>query len=105
MGTLAIARRRAPQERREQILVVAVKLVRKHGLSAVTRDAVAEAAGVAQGTVNVYFGSIAGLREEVMQRAVEERDAQLLAQGLVERHPVAMKAPESLRRKALNTLV
>jgi AcrR family transcriptional regulator len=53
---------------RTSILDATLKLVGKHGISAVTMAAVAKAAGVTRQTVYFYFGSRSHLMTEMMRR-------------------------------------
>jgi AcrR family transcriptional regulator len=68
MARLAPARRAALEsERREQILDAALRLWTKHGFDATTVDALAREAGVAKGTVYLYFDT----KEAVFAAAAE----------------------------------
>jgi len=86
--------------RREQILEAALVLALNDGYTRITRDGVADKAGVSQGLVNMYFGNMEGLRTELMRYAVARKNLQVVAQGLLGRHPEALKAPQSLRSLA-----
>jgi len=96
--------RMAPADRRRQILATAVKLSRRKGYRNITRDGVAEEAGVSQGLVNRYFGSIDGLRDAVMKQAIEDHDVKIVAQGIAHRDKVALRAPAGLREQAVASL-
>ncbi len=65
-------RRRAPDERVEQLLDAAEQVLLARGLAATTVADVAEAAGVAKGTLYLYFESkdalLAGLRARYLNR-------------------------------------
>jgi AcrR family transcriptional regulator len=68
MPRLAPARRAAlGAERREQILEAAVRLWTGHGFEATTLDAIAREAGIAKGTVYLYFAT----KEDLLAAAVE----------------------------------
>ena len=68
MARLAPARRaELVAERREQILDAALRLWTEHGFDATTVDALAREAGVAKGTVYLYFAT----KEELFAAAVE----------------------------------
>ena len=68
MPRLAPAQRAAlGVERREQILAAAVRLWTGHGFEATTLDAIAREAGIAKGTVYLYFAT----KEELLAAAVE----------------------------------
>lgn len=59
-----------PTLRREQILGAAAAIFRDQEFSAVSLDAVADAAGVTRGLLHHYFGSKRGLYLEVVEQAV-----------------------------------
>lgn len=86
--------------RREQILAAALRLSTTLGYDRITRDAVASEAACSQGLVNMYFGNMPGLRDAVMAYAVAQGNLKVVAQGLIGRHPEALKAPQSLRSLA-----
>ena len=65
-------RRRAPDERRDQLLNAAERVLLQRGLAATTVADVAAAAGVAKGTLYLYFASkdelLAGLRSRYLSK-------------------------------------
>lgn len=68
MPRLAPARRAAlSAERREQILEAAVRLWTRQGFDATTLEALAREAGIAKGTIYLYFST----KEELVAAAVE----------------------------------
>ena len=71
-GRLRTRRREPPDVRREQILDAAERVLLDRGLAATTMADVASAAGVAKGTVYLYFESktalLAGLRARYLER-------------------------------------
>lgn len=89
------------EQRKEQILTAALGMTRTHGYRGVTRDAVAQKAGVSAGMVNRYFGTMADLMEQVMREAVEQRLLPVVAQGLAHNNPVAMGAPAEVQAAAM----
>ncbi len=94
-----------PQVRKEQILEAAIHVADRNGLYDLRREDVAEKAGVATGLVNRYFGTMTQLRRAVMRRAISKEHLSIVAEGVARRDPQAMKAPEELKRNALNSLV
>ena len=64
--------------RREQILDAAVRSFARHGLHATTVDQIARAAGVAKGTVYLYYRS----KEDLLQHALTEGIAGLRTETL-----------------------
>ena len=86
--------------RDERILQAAVDLARVDGYQWITREAVANRAGVSPATINNVFDTMVGLKRAVLQTAVDTRDLTIVAQGLADRHEIVMAAPEDLRREA-----
>lgn len=98
---------RAPiHQRKDKIFAAAVEMTRTYGYGAkgITRDAVAERAGVAAGLVNRYFGTMAGLMAEVMREAVEQQRLVVVAQGIAHGDHIALAAPAELRAAAVASL-
>lgn len=90
-----------PDARRAQILEKALDLSKQRGYLAITRHLVADAAEVSPALVSHYFAGMDGLRSEIMRRAVKLECLPVIAQGTLNRHPVAMRASRALRDKAL----
>lgn len=84
-----------------KILAAAVTLASTEGLAALTRDGVAHAAGVSNGSVNFYYQTMAYLTARVMRQAVAQQLLSVIAEGIAARHPVACGAPRELRRRAM----
>ena len=63
-------KRLEPDERREQILVCAMRLFGEHPYAAVSTTELAKQAGVARGLINHYFGTKRDLYLEVVRRLV-----------------------------------
>lgn len=62
------ARRLAPAERREQILLVADEVFRAHPYDEVSLDQIADAAGITRGLISHHFGTKRELYVEVVRR-------------------------------------
>ncbi len=86
------------------ILSAAMQLANLKGFKRVSRADIAKRADVAAGSVSYHFGTMRGLRDAMVARAVESGNLRILAQAHAERHPLAVKAPEALRRAAAATL-
>ncbi len=89
---------------RNKVLATALELAAKHRYDRLTRGMVASAAGVATGSVNYYFTDMDGLRDALMAEAVATGHSEVVAQGLVDRHPAVMAAPADVRAAALASL-
>lgn len=81
MTTAKPARRRLPEERPQQILDAAFTVFGEHGLQAARLEDIAQAAGVAKGTIYLYFPNKEALFQEMihstMVARLEEAAAQL----------------------------
>lgn len=71
----------------------------------VTRAQIAKRAGVATGSVSYHFKSMKKLQDAIVGRAVEGKVLKVVAQALANRHPLAVKAPEVIRKAAVALLV
>jgi AcrR family transcriptional regulator len=87
-----------------KVLKAAVVLAKKHGYANISREQVATKAKCSTGTVSHKFGNMDGLRTEIMRHAVSDHILPIVVQGIASSHPIAMKAPAALRRKAINSL-
>jgi AcrR family transcriptional regulator len=92
------------KNKREMILYAAVNLALQHGYCRITRDDIAEAAGVSSGLVNHYFETIDKIRKEIIKTAIDKNIVELVAQGLGMRDREVLKAPPHVRQSALNFL-
>lgn len=88
----------------EKIILAGLSLLERDGQAGVTREAVAEVAGVSPASVSHHFGSISEFRSLLMQTAVDRGVIKAVAWGLVAGDPLAMNAPENLRRAAIRSL-
>jgi len=93
-------KRLPPHERKEAILSAAIELATVKGYQQITRDGIAEQAGVSMGLVTRYFSTMNQLRRDVMRHAIKREILSIVADGMACRDPHAMKAPEELRRRA-----
>jgi len=89
-----------PDERKRSILHAAVTMARTHGWLNMTREHVARQAGVSEGLVSRYLGTMGSVRKAVMREAIRLEHPEIVAQGLAINDAVALKAPEALRRAA-----
>lgn len=91
-----------PKIRRKQILDVALALAERRGFGALTREAIAKAAGVTASLVSHYFISMASMRKAVMKEAVSRESLNIIAHGLTTNHIHTRKLGPDLKRRALN---
>lgn len=86
--------------RQELVLEHALALAETEGYQWIKRADIAELAGVSVGSVSSAFGSLVELKREVLREAIRRENLSVLAQGLVDRHEIALGAPAALRKKA-----
>lgn len=90
-------------DRRESILAAGVELAEAEAgnYALITRNQIAAAAGVCGSLVQYHFGTVDKLRQEIIKYAIKHRRVRIVAQALVAGDAQAKKAPEGLRREAL----
>lgn len=89
-----------PTERKRQLLSIAVEIARAKGYTKVTREAIADKGKVSPGLISHYFGTTVQLKRDIMRAAVQQGVIEVVAQGLADRNPYALKAPDDLKKKA-----
>jgi len=94
-----------PTVRKELILAEAIKLAAVHGYTKVTRQHVADAAGISNGLVNHHFGTMGQLHRDIMRYAVANEVLQVIAQGLAVGDPHAKKATNALRLRVMTFVI
>lgn len=101
----AVSKTRAnPELRKDHILNVAVSMAKTTGYNKITRDKIAESAGVSMGLVTRYFGTMGQLRTAIMRRAVKQGITEIIAQGLANGDDHAKKASPELKAVAVELL-
>jgi len=100
-------KRMQPKERRAAILTAAVELARVEGYNRITREGVANAAGVSPGLVSQYFNTMAQLRRALIRHAInaEPPVLEIIAQGLTAQDPHALRASDELKKQAVALLL
>jgi len=89
----------------ETVLNAAVKLALQGGFQNLTRDEIAQEAGVSSGTVSQTYGTMIKLKRAVMRYAVQHELYPIIAVGISIGHPNALAAPGDIKRKALESLL
>lgn len=87
------------------VLAAAVLVAKRDGFNKLTREEIARIAGVSTGVVSQAFGSMIKLKRTVMRHAIKAEEIEIIAVGLGMRDKTAMKAPEELKRQALEFLM
>jgi AcrR family transcriptional regulator len=95
--------RHSAEERKNIILNSALALSEQKGFNNFSSLDLAEVCGCNHSLIFHYFGNMEKLREDIMQKAVNDKNLVVIGQGLVDKYPAAINAPENLKQKALNT--
>lgn len=98
--------RMAPDERKAQLLDVAIQVAEKVGYNKLNRLMIVRALDgeVTDGLVNRYFGQRHSLRQAVLYAGIERGNLTILAQGLALGDSYARKAPAALRKAAAHVV-
>lgn len=85
---------------------MALRLAKTHGLARLTRDQIANDAGVAPALVSLRLGTMPQMRRTVMRAAVAGSVLEVVAEGLAQRpaDPHALAAPAEMRQAAVALL-
>jgi AcrR family transcriptional regulator len=97
-------KRVSPKLRTKAIIRAALEVAKEHGYAKITREDVADNAGVSLGLITHYFGTMPQLRRAVMRAAVSQEILEVIAQGLANGDDHAKKAPQDLKIKAVAAL-
>jgi AcrR family transcriptional regulator len=89
---------------KETILATAMQLANLKGFGNVTRNDIANRAEVAAGSVSYHYKSMKKLEAAMVSRAIETENLKILGQAIARKHPLALKAPEALRVRAVRAL-
>ena len=90
--------------RREQCIEAALELATRKPYWRVTRNEIAEVVGVPGSTVQWHFGTVKAMRRDIMRAAIRAERLDIIAQGIANQDPHALKAPAGLRVRALDSL-
>ena len=96
--------RRKPDVRKEEILTAAMVVAERDGFINLQRETVASQAQCSTGSVNRYFGNMNQLRIAVMRRAVKKEVLPIVAQGLSLCNSHALKASDTLKQAAIQSI-
>src|SRR5258707_673693 len=94
-------KRLPPNDRRALVLEAALYTAEQRGYRRMTRDHIAARADVSPSLVSLYLGTMPQLRRVVMREAIKREIVPIVAAGLAERDPAALRARQSLRARAV----
>lgn len=97
---LSKGRARNADIRKDNIIAVALEMAEQTNYLQLQRNAIADRVGVSNSLINRHF-TMTQLRSAVMRRAVQTENLSVIAQGLANKHPQALKASAKVRTDAL----
>lgn len=100
-----MSRVKRPKERKEEILKAALSLAVEVGYQNIRRDAVAEKAKCATGTVNLHYNTLVQLKRAVMRRAIKDRNDVVIMQGILAKDPESLKLSNEVKTEVCSTLI
>ena len=86
------------------IIRTATQMAVTCGFANLTRQAIADKLDIFPSAVSFHCGAMHELKSAVMAYAVENELLTVVAQGLAARHPIALKAPGTMRARAAKIL-
>lgn len=86
--------------RNTAVLEAAIIEAKTNGYQWITRKDVANRAKVARATVSNAFGTMVELKRAVLRAAVNREILEIVAQGLADRHEIALNAQPDVRERA-----
>lgn len=96
--------RSAPDARKEKILLAAIEVSKNTGYKGITREKVAEEAGVSSALVATYFNRMVFLKSAVMEHAVKREIIEIVAQGVAHNDPFTLRLAPALKNKVMEHL-
>ena len=92
-------------ERRNQVLTVALAMAEKSDYRTIRRDDIAKRAKTATGNVSRLFETMEKLRKEIVLKAIETESLPVIAQAVIANDPlVKRKVSAELRQRALASM-
>jgi len=96
--------RAAASDRLNQVMNHAIAEAKLVGYDRLTLPMIAERCGVSRTVVFNHLGTTKQMRESVLRSAVRRGEAAIVAQGIANQDPIALRAPKPLRLEALAIL-
>jgi len=104
LNTTVTKTRIDPELRKDQILNIAIEMAKTGGYHKISRDSIAQKAGVSQGSVSKSFNTMKQLRRAIMRAAIHQEIPEIVAQGIANQDDQAKKAPPELKKQALELI-
>ena len=91
-------------ELKQKMMQAATAIAERHGVAAVTRNAIADKAECAMSAVSYHYGDVKKIHRAVVQAAIDNKNLTVLGWAIAERHPLTLnnQLPADLYAAALN---
>ena len=90
--------------KKPQLTEIALELAEINGYRNVTRDQIAERAGVATGTVSLHLGTMNQLRRTIIRHALKEGKNRIIAEAIIACDPHIKRLTKEERHAALTAV-
>lgn len=97
--------RLTPDERKEQILGAAIYLSESRGYVHIHFGDIAFHLDITPQLVKHYYPSLDDLYKAIMAKAIETGNSEILAQGIINRHPLALALDEKTQKAAIHAVI
>ena len=97
-------KRLKPEIRKTEIIDAALDLAEETHYSHVTREQIARRVGVSGAAIQYHFHTMNQLRKQLMRSAILHERLPIIAQGCVANDDLVRRAPEDLRRRAIQSI-
>lgn len=92
-------------DRLESLVTAAVRVAERIGYSNITREVLCNEAEVSRALVNQYFpGGMDDVKRQVVERAVSTRNARILAEAILFKHPAVSRVRSKVRDIVIDAL-
>lgn len=96
--------RKMKEDRMLEIVQGACDLAKACGYKNVTLVKLASHLNITHGIILYHFGTISALYDEIMRHSVDNKVLEVIAQGLVDKNPIALSAPKGLKIAAVKLI-
>jgi AcrR family transcriptional regulator len=82
----------------QETLKVAIELAEVHGYQNITREQIARAANISDGTVTNHLGTMQQMRKKIIRHAARTDNLKIIAQGAIANDDYIMKRVSKKKR-------
>lgn len=86
--------------KKTEMVTAALARAEKIGFGSLTRDEVANACNCSPALVNIRFGTLAAMKNDILRAAIKRERLPIVAYALAVAHPLCKKISPELRAKA-----